>query len=144
MPRLTRPSQAAAPPDKWRAQQKDLPNQVYSTAGTRVSYAGFCAWPAAAASGSATIPRSAISSAPTPTCCATRVAQFWKTTDIRANNAPMVGVTFMLRRDGSVTGIRITQKSGISALDISAQRAIMDAAPFPPVAAAVPQERGGD
>jgi len=59
------------------------------------------------------------------------VAQYWKTTDVRANNAPVVGVTFTLRRDGSVTGIRITQKSGIAALDISAQRAIMDAAPFP-------------
>ena len=59
------------------------------------------------------------------------MAQYWKTTDVRANNAPVVGVTFTLRRDGSVTGIRITQKSGIAALDISAQRAIMDAAPFP-------------
>jgi protein TonB len=42
-------------------------------------------------------------------------------------------VTFTLHRDGSVSGIRITQKSGIAALDISAQRAIMDAAPFPPL-----------
>src|SRR4051794_24346497 len=32
----TRPSPMAAPPDKWRASQKDLQNQVYSTAGTRV------------------------------------------------------------------------------------------------------------
>ena len=62
-----------------------------------------------------------------------RVAQFWKTTDIRATSAPLVGVTFVLHRDGSATAIRITQKSGISALDISAQRAIMDAAPFPPL-----------
>jgi periplasmic protein TonB len=30
-----------------------------------------------------------------------------------------------------VAGVRITQKSGISALDVSAQRAIYDAAPFP-------------
>jgi protein TonB len=59
------------------------------------------------------------------------VAQFWNTTDIRANHAPVVGVTFMLHRDGSVTGIRISQRSGISALDLSAQRAVMDAAPFP-------------
>src|SRR5450759_2140341 len=62
-----------------------------------------------------------------------RVAQYWKTTDIRTNNAPVVGVTFTLHRDGSVTGIHITQRSGISALDISAQRAVMDAAPFPPL-----------
>ena len=42
-----------------------------------------------------------------------------------------MSVTFTLHRNGSVTGIRISQKSGINALDISAQRAIMDAAPFP-------------
>ncbi len=31
-----------------------------------------------------------------------RVAQYWRTTDIRAaNNAPVVGVTFVLHRDGS-------------------------------------------
>jgi protein TonB len=40
-------------------------------------------------------------------------------------------VTFTLHRDGHVTAIHITQRSGISALDISAQRAVMDAAPFP-------------
>ena len=61
-----------------------------------------------------------------------RVAQYWQTTDDpRLRTAPQVSVTFTLHRDGSVTGIRITQKSGITALDISAQRAIMDAAPFP-------------
>jgi len=63
----------------------------------------------------------------------TRVAKYWQTTmiDPRLRTAPQVSVTFTLHRDGSATGIRITQKSGINALDISAQRAIMDAAPFP-------------
>src|ERR1017187_6628027 len=35
--KLSRPSPAAALPDKWRASQKDLANQLYSTSGTRVS-----------------------------------------------------------------------------------------------------------
>src|SRR5450759_2706277 len=35
--KVSRPSAAASVPDKWRASQKDLPNQLYSTAGTRVS-----------------------------------------------------------------------------------------------------------
>jgi protein TonB len=130
--KLTRPSPAAAPPDKWRASQKDLQNQVYSTVGTRVSTPDF----ALAGGGGVGVG----SSSPFGNqfgayadLLRTRVAQYWKPTDVRANNAPIVGVTFTLHRDGSVTGIRITQKSGVAALDISAQRAIMDAAPFPPL-----------
>jgi TonB family protein len=47
----------------------------------------------------------------------------------------MVAVTFVIERDGSVPAgsVRIAQRSGISALDYSAQRAILDAAPFPPL-----------
>ena len=53
----------------------------------------------------------------------------------------MIGVDGLLRSqnpqgqdvDGSVTGVHITQRSGISALDISAQRAVMDASPFAPL-----------
>ena len=68
-----------------------------------------------------------------------QVAKHWQTSDIRVANVPVVGVTFVLHRDGSVTAIRITQKSGNSALDISAQRAVMDAAPFPPLPAGFPK-----
>src|ERR1019366_6668902 len=39
--KAARPTPAAAPPDKWRATQKDLANQLYSTAGTRVSTADY-------------------------------------------------------------------------------------------------------
>ena len=107
-----------------------LPNQLYSTAGTRVSTPDF----ALAGGGGVGVGNNSPFGnqfGAYADLLRTRVAQYWKTTDIRANNAPVVGVTFTLHRDGSVTGIRITQKSGISALDISAQRAIMDAAPFP-------------
>ena len=129
--KLTRPSPAAAPPDKWRASQKDLPNQLYSTAGTRVSTPDF----ALAGGGGVGVGNNSPFGnqfGAYADLLRTRVAQYWKTTDIsRQHTRRMVGVTFTLHRDGSVTGIRITQKSGISALDISAQRAIMDAAPFP-------------
>src|ERR1035438_1570058 len=126
----SRPSPAAAPPDKWRASQKDLPNQLYSTAGTRVSTQDY----ALSGGGGVGVGNNSPFGnqfGAYADLLRTRVAQFWKTTDIRASHAPVVGVTFTLRRDGSVTGIRITQRSGISALDISAQRAVMDAAPFP-------------
>jgi protein TonB len=128
--KVSRPSPAAAPPDKWRASQKDLPNQLYSTAGTRVSTPDY----ALAGGGGVGVGNNSPFGnqfGAYADLLRNRVAQFWKTTDIRANHAPVVGVTFTLHRDGSVTGIRITQRSGISALDISAQRAVMDAAPFP-------------
>ena len=128
--KASRPTPAAAPPDKWRASQKDLPNQLYSTAGTRVSTQDY----ALSGGGGVGVGNNSPFGnqfGAYADLLRTRVAQFWKTTDIRASHAPVVGVTFTLRRDGSVTGIRITQRSGISALDISAQRAVMDAAPFP-------------
>jgi protein TonB len=125
-----RPAPMAAPPDKWRASQKDLQNQVYSNAGTRVSTPDY----ALAGGGGVGVGNNSPFGnqfGAYADLLRTRVAQYWKTTDVRANNAPVVGVTFTLHRDGSVSSIRITQKSGIAALDISAQRAIMDAAPFP-------------
>jgi TonB family protein len=61
------------------------------------------------------------------------VAQHWRTNDVdpRLQTAPPVIATFDLMRDGSIRNLRILQGSGISALDISVQRAIRDSAPFP-------------
>ncbi len=64
-----------------------------------------------------------------------RVAQAWDTSrvDPRVQSAPMVIVTFEILRDGSVRNLRFLQRSGIPTLDYSCQRAILDAAPFPPL-----------
>ena len=64
-----------------------------------------------------------------------RVAQRWRTSDVdaRVRTAPVVIVTFILMRNGSVRDVRVAQRSGILTLDMSAQRAIYDAAPFPPI-----------
>jgi protein TonB len=128
--KLLRPSPAAALPDKWRASQKDLPNQLYSTSGTRAATSDYALTGGGGVGVGTNSPFGSQFGAYAD-LLRNRVAQYWKTTDIRASHAPVVGVTFTLRRDGSVTGIRISQRSGISALDISAQRAVMDAAPFP-------------
>ena len=66
-----------------------------------------------------------------------RVGEKWRTGDIdpRVPKAPPVVVTFTIRRDGSVTDVRITQRSGNAVLDTSAQRAIYDASPLPPLPA---------
>jgi protein TonB len=64
-----------------------------------------------------------------------RVASKWRTTEIdpRVRQLPVAILTFTIRRDGSVTGLRLAQSSGNYALDTSAQRALLEAAPFPPL-----------
>jgi TonB family protein len=57
---------------------------------------------------------------------------------IKAGYTQSVGVTFTILPDGSVTGVRVTQPSGASLLDMAAQRAILNAAPFGPL----PREYG--
>jgi protein TonB len=66
-----------------------------------------------------------------------RVAEKWRTSEVdpRIQTAPPVVVTFTIRRDGSVQNVRIVQRSGNGVLDLSAQRAIYDAAPLPPLPA---------
>ncbi len=64
-----------------------------------------------------------------------RVAQKWHTEDIdpRLQTAPVVIVNFAIQSNGSIANVRILQTSGNRALDYSAQRAIYEAAPFPPL-----------
>lgn len=70
------------------------------------------------------------------------VAQHWRTSDVdpRLQTAPPVIATFELMRDGTIRNLQILQGSGISALDISVKRAILDSAPLPPI----PQNQGFD
>jgi periplasmic protein TonB len=64
-----------------------------------------------------------------------RVAQKWRTSDVdpRMKTAPPVIISFSILRDGSVRDVRILQRSGNGVLDYSAQRAILEASPFPPL-----------
>lgn len=64
-----------------------------------------------------------------------RIAEKWRTNDIDPNirTANLVSVTFDILRDGSVRNIRVSQRSGIMPLDYSAQRAVQEASPFPPL-----------
>ncbi len=66
-----------------------------------------------------------------------RVAQKWRTGDVdpRMKTAPPVIITFTILRDGTVRDVRIVQRSGDGVLDYSAQRAILEASPFPPLPA---------
>lgn len=52
---------------------------------------------------------------------------------IKAGFTRPIGVTFTILPDGTVTGVRVSQPSGASLLDMAAQRAILNAAPFGPL-----------
>jgi len=62
-----------------------------------------------------------------------RVGAKWHTDDVdpRLQTAPPVIITFEIQRNGQISNVRLFQGSGNRALDLSAQRAIYEAAPFP-------------
>jgi protein TonB len=105
--------EAAAPPNKWREQQKELGMGTSSPFGERLG------WYA--------------------NQLQDRVAQHWRTDDVppQVRSAPQVVIAFAIRRDGSLAGLpQIKQSSGLVQLDRSAQRAVVEANPFPEIPAA--------
>jgi len=131
-----KPSRAASAPNKFRDQQQDLPNQLYSAAGQAVVSPMY----GMTGGGGVGIGNSSPFGAQFGwyvNLLRDQVARNWRTSDLdpRLRTAPQVWVTFTIRRDGSVApgSVRISQRSGIPALDFSAQRAILDAAPFQPL-----------
>ena len=52
----------------------------------------------------------------------------------------LTGVYFAIQRNGSVSGLRLERESGISALDLSALRAVENAAPFAPLPGDFPSQ----
>lgn len=127
--RRPRPDYSAQ--NKFREQQRDLPNQVYSSRGQALNN------PMYGVSGGGGV--GVGDNSPFGTqfgwyakSLIDQVGQHWQTggLDSRSN---LAAVTFTIRRDGSVTGVRLAQSSGNSATDFSAQRAVLDAQPFPPL-----------
>jgi TonB family protein len=70
-----------------------------------------------------------------------RISANWLLSTISPNivSAPRLYMTFTIKRDGSVTGVEITQSSGIPEVDRSALRAILASSPLPPL----PADYGG-
>jgi protein TonB len=63
-----------------------------------------------------------------------RISEKWSTSGLAGmQSAPVVIVTFDILRDGSIKNPQIAQRSGNTTLDYSSLRAVMDAAPFPPL-----------
>jgi len=57
---------------------------------------------------------------------------------IKTGYTQSVGVTFTIQPSGEVTDVRVSDVSGVSLLDLAAQRAVLNAAPFGPL----PREYG--
>jgi periplasmic protein TonB len=132
-PKKPEPIEASAP-NKFRAQQHDLPNQVYSTSGQMLS-SPMVQMPGAGGVGIGNSNPLGQQFGAYATLIINAVGRHWQTTNLnpRIQTAPAVVVTFAINRDGSVpqNSIKITQTSGILEVDLSAQRAVMDASPLP-------------
>jgi TonB family protein len=131
-----KPAPAASAPNKFRAQQQDLPNQVYSQSGQRMvsPMVGLTGGGGVSIGNNSTF---GAQFGAYSDMVKNKVARNWRTTDIdpRIRVANPVVVTFTINRDGSVPSqsVKIGQTSGIPTLDLSAQRAILDASPFMPL-----------
>jgi len=128
---LARP---AARPVAKNLPPNDAPNQLYSSTGRALSS------PMVAQTGSGGVglgPGDALGTrfGAYRSLLEQRVAQRWRTADVdpRLRTAPPVIVTFLIRRDGSTRNVRLEQSSGDKTLDYSAERAVYEASPFPPL-----------
>ena len=123
---------AAADANKWRAQQRDLPNQLYYSGGQQVSTPMYNIQGGGGVGVGNNSPFGS-QFGWYATALRDKVAQNWRTSDINLRGATLqVVVTCTIRHDGSLApdSVRISQSSGNRALDFSAQRAVLDAAPF--------------
>jgi protein TonB len=131
-----KPAQAASAPNKFREQQEDLPNQVYSQSGQHM----VSPMVGMTGGGGVTMGNNSPFGAQFGAYAdmvKNKVQRNWRTSDIdpRIQTPNEVIVTFTINRDGSTPqrSVRIVQSSGNRALDASAERAILDAAPFTPL-----------
>jgi periplasmic protein TonB len=126
--------QAAAAPNKWADQQHYAPNQLTSTVGQA---AGSPLYQVQGGGGIGIGDNNPFGTrfGSYANLLRQKVSGAWRVAEInpRLQTAPPVTIQFTIRKDGSLApGLpRITQSSGDSTVDTSAQRAVLDAAPFP-------------
>jgi protein TonB len=121
---------------QYRA-QPDRPNQVYSSVGQALSSDMYGGRTGTTGGAVGVGPRGAFGQrfGWYRDLLEQRVGQKWRTDDVdaRVQTAPPVIVTFDILRNGQIRDVRVLQASGNRALDFSAQRAVYEAAPFPPL-----------
>lgn len=129
-----RQSDEAASKQRYRPQREEASNQLYSATGqalTSPMFATTGSGNVGVGSGNPFGNRFGAYAA----LLRDLVGRKWRTNDVdsRLQTAPTVIVTFELQRDGTVRNVRILQRSGNYALDMSAQRAVVEASPLPPL-----------
>jgi TonB family protein len=129
-------------PDRYNEQRKDAPNQLTSTVGRQLSSDKM----AIQGSGRMGLGENAPFGnqfGAYAEMLRNLVASKWQTGDVdaRIRTAPEVTVTFLLRRDGSIGKPVVSKSSGLTELDRSALRAILDAAPFPRLPPQFPKDQ---
>jgi protein TonB len=131
------PKKAAATATKPRFRSFDElePNQITSTRPQAVSTQAFTAMPGAGRVGTGANTTLGDRFPAYAAQIQQIIAQKWRTGDVDGSvrTAPTVLATFEIMRNGSVRGLALLEKSGISTLDFSVQRAILEANPFPPL-----------
>jgi protein TonB len=135
MAKQSKPTYAAE--NKFREKQKDLPNQVYSNSGQALSN------PMYAVKGGGQLGVGENSPFGTQfgwyaERLIDQVGQHWNQAGLDPRSRA-ASVVFTIHRDGTVTGVRLSMSSGNMGMDLSAQRAVMDAAPFPPLPPGFPK-----
>jgi protein TonB len=122
-----------APPNPWADKQPVRPNQVPSTVGQAASNPLYNV-PGGGGIGIGTDSPFGEQYGWYANLLRQRIAQAWQSSGLNVAAAP-VTVQFTLRRDGTLpSGLpRIVQTSGDANVDRSAQRAILEAAPFQPL-----------
>jgi periplasmic protein TonB len=60
-----------------------------------------------------------------------RIAQHWNRANVHSLPSQKCAVSFTIARNGTVSNVRVSQPSGDSLLDTSAERAVLDANPLP-------------
>jgi protein TonB len=124
----------ASQPNTFRDRQKYSDNQLYSAAGQRVSSPTYGMQGGGGVRLGDSSPFGERFGA-YANLIRDNIARNWKTSELNLRNtSPAVVVTFTIRRDGSVTNVRIEQSSGNFTLDTSASRAVWDTQlqPLPP------------
>ena len=132
--RNTKEKKQAAAPNQWADKQQYRPNQAFSTGG-QVASSPLYNLPGGGGVGFGTATPFGTQFGWYANLLRDRIGGAWQAAGLGAGAAAPVVVQFTMRRDGSLApGLpRIVQTSGDANVDRSAQRAIMDAAPFQPL-----------
>lgn len=129
------PAYVASERQKYRPFKEIDQNQVFAKQAPQVSNPLFSAMPGSGRIGTGANTTLGTRFAGYAQQIQQLVAQKWHTNDVdaRVQAAPVVIASFDLMRDGRIRNLRVVQQSGVSALDYSVQRAILEASPFPPI-----------